>query len=49
VVRIYELVKLWSICEAESEITFVNGEKSDKNQEIKIRIRKKMKNAFTKT
>jgi hypothetical protein len=49
VVHTYELGKLKNMCETESEITFVNGEKSDKNQEINIRIRKQMKNACTKT
>jgi hypothetical protein len=48
VVHIYELGKLSSMCETESEITFVNGEKSDKNQETDIRIRKKNKECIYK-
>ena len=36
------------ICETESEITFVNEQESDKNQEINTRISKQMKNVFTK-
>jgi len=36
------------MCETASDITFINGEKSYKNQVINTRIRKQMKNAFTK-
>ena len=47
VVHRYKLRKLRSMCETASDITYVNGEKNNKNQEINTRIRKQMKNTFT--
>jgi len=48
VVHSYELRKLRSLCETASDITFINKKKRDKNQEINARVRKQIKNAFTK-
>jgi hypothetical protein len=43
-----ELQKLRSMCETAFDITFINGEKNNSNQEMNIKIRKQIKNAFTK-